>query len=283
MESVLLSARSARGRRIRSVRSKKIHMHRILLSSLALSIQLATGFSDEVKLRPVATSPDSLYTVAIRHPVDSPPTVFERGDADDVRMEEGSDVVVSTKDGKVIASFAAPKGFLWVTWRDTSDYVAIRWHVYRTDGGCELYRVDRTRSETRFTSVKLSEEPFLRALAKDSEFSADLKWMIAPLEWRGSTLRVECIPLSKGDEPHPFAQDRVWYEVDATVTAGNEFVPVAVHATHGNDRGDGKPIRQNPVWRNDQAQAGAGQSATSPESRSEGNGKPHAEAEVRSR
>ena len=264
--------------------AKKIHMHRILLSSLALSIHLATGIADEVKLRPLAISPDGLHSIAIRHPVDSPPTVFARGDTNDVRMEEGSDVVVSTKDGKVISSFAAPKGFLWVTWRDTSDYVAIRWHVYRTDGGCELYRVDRTKSETKFTDVKLPEEPFLRALAKDSEFSSDLKWIIRPLEWRGSTLRVECIPLSKGDEPHPFAQDRIWYEVDATITKGGEFVPVALHATHGNYRGDGKLIRQNPVWRNDQAeQAGAGQPATLPESKLDGGDKPQPEAERSSR
>ena len=94
-------------------------------------------------------------------------------------------------------------------------------------------------------------------MAKDSEFSSDLKWMIRPLEWRGKTLHIECIPLSKGDKPHPFVQDRIWYELDAIVAESFEFIPVALHATHGNYRGNGKLIRQNPVWRNNQAEQDA--------------------------
>jgi len=98
-----------------------------------------------------------------------------------------------------------------------------------------------------------------------------------------STLRVECIPLSGGDEPHPFAQDRIWYEVDATITKNREFVPIAVHATHGNYQGDGELIRQNPVWKNHKAEDDTGQPATRSESKPEGDDKPQPEAEGRSR
>ena len=259
-------------------------MHRYLLCLVALSAQLGEAFADEIKLLyPLATSPDGNYSIAIRHPKDSPPTEFKRQDHTDVRMEEGSDVVAATKDGKVISSFAAPQGFLTVTWNDNSDHVAIRWHVYRTHSGCELFRVERKDGITTFSDVRLPEKRFLQVMAEDSEFSSDLKWMIRPFEWRGNKLRVECIPLSKGDEPHPFAQGRIWYEVDATIAKDSEFIPLALHATHGNYRGDGKLIRQNPVWRNNQAeQGGARQPATVLDSKSKGSDKPKPESEGRS-
>ncbi|MEM9480507.1 MAG: hypothetical protein AAGA58_12710 [Verrucomicrobiota bacterium] len=259
-------------------------MHRYLLSSLALIFQIGGAFAAETKLlHLLGTSPDGNYSIAIRHPKDSPPTEIKRRDHIDVRMEEGSDVVATTKDGKVISSFASPQGFLTVTWNQDSDHVAIRWHVYRTHGGCELFRVERKGDITTFADVNLPEKRFLQTMAKDSEFSSDLKWMIRPFEWRGNSLRVECIPLSKGDEPHPFAQDRIWYEVEATLTEDSKFMPIALHATHGNHRGDGKLIRPNPVWRNNQAeQGGADQPATAPESKSEGKEKPKPESEVRS-
>ncbi len=233
---------------------------------LAFEFALVTGYAEEAKLRPLTESPDGQYGIAVRYPPEHPPTEFNRGDSVEVRMEEDSAVVATARDGSVLHSFTRPQGFLWVTWKDSSDYFTIRWHVYRTDGGCDLYRVNRKDSETTFSQVKLSDDPFLRAMARDADFSSDLKWMIRPLEWRDSILRVECIPLSKGDEPHPYAQDRIWYEIAASITKDGEFVPVALHATHGNYRGDGAPIRQNPIWRNDQAdQDGGGQPATRPE------------------
>ncbi|MFC7339669.1 hypothetical protein ACFQY0_20965 [Haloferula chungangensis] len=264
---------------------RKNDMRQFLLCLLVLNAQIVGAFAEDAKLlHPLSTSPDGRFSIAIRYPKEAPPTVFDRGDDTDVRMEEGSEVVATTKDGKVISSLAAPQGYLWVTWNDTSDYVAIRWHVYRTHGGCELYRLERKESATTFSDVKLTKEPFLKVLEKDREFSSDLKWIIRPFEWRGSLLRVECIPLSKGDEPHPFAQDRIWYEVDALIARESEFVPVALHATHGNYRGNGELIRPNPVWRNYQAeQGGAGQPATRSELDSVGGDKPQLEAEGRPR
>jgi hypothetical protein len=215
----------------------------------ALACAIATCNGDTTALHPVGRSPDSRFVVAIQHPRDRAPTEFKRdGGIVDVRMEDGSTIVVADHAGRILQEFPDYSGFVWVSWKGTSDYFVIRWHVYRTDGGSDLYRKVLRAPGDVFVRVKLPEEPFLSVIRRDPEFSSGMQWLIATLEWKDSVLRVSCIPLAT-QGPHPYAQDKVWYEVDTAISDAGEFVPIALHATHGNNDVDGTEIRKNPVWR----------------------------------
>lgn len=223
----------------------------------------ATAADQYSEFYQISASPDSTLALGIAYETGHPPKVFEReGGFKDVRIGDGEDAervvrhqkvaVVALPSKRLIQEFDN-RGAISGSWSSDSKHLAIRWSVYRTDGGGDMWRLIRKSGQHSFVRESIPEKLLTSTIRRDPEFHSGLTWFFRPVEWRGRTLHFECIPAqTRKESSHPFAQDETWYEVALKLKNAGLWTAVELKATHGNYHTDGTEIRRNPIWRSDE-------------------------------
>lgn len=250
-------------------------MRCLLVTTLtAVGLVLPTSFAVDDKpadngkrlFQPISVSPDHHRAFGVSFHIGHTPKIAKADDgaewAAPVNDDSGEEntpflqqaALVAWPSKKPIKTIDG-RGRFTGKWSRDSKYLIIHWDVYKWDWGTVLLK----SSGTDFNEVQLPERTLHSTLAKDTEFNDKLAWIYRAYEWSGDLLKIECIPLSSGEAPHPFAQDAFWYSVELATARGGGWRAVALHATHGNYDTDGTEIRKNPIWKSDDYEKLTGQ------------------------
>lgn len=90
-------------------------------------------------------------------------------------------------------------------------------------------QASRNGGETQVSEYKTAEKDLLPTLAKHPQSQKGFAYHIHPSGFRGELVVFSCIPLAKGNAPHPFHQDQtLWLTVEARLNGNRAIEPVRV-------------------------------------------------------
>lgn len=216
------------------------------LVALLILLQAALG-AEPIKVR--FALPESLpLVVSLVLPEEGSVTLHQKTEHGDsiqavvgYKGEPGMVVEISDLKGRKLWShdfgfnLSAPQGCtVEVGYNPASRLLLAHYRGYKFDHHHKLLFVEMDGGSPTVREYSTAQRDILPLLKRQAGFASDYKYSISPIVSVGHRVEFECIPSRKPESPgsSPFAQDKNWYRVIATIDVNRTIRPVEVKVNH---------------------------------------------------